>query len=207
MNVGRIVLLGLLLAGVIAVLSLTAWRLTLRPAPAPPTVAVTQALGGGADGFARATSPRPFRFPADHGPHPEFRTEWWYYTGNLQGADGRHFGFQLTFFRVALAPAAIVRASAWASHQVYMAHFALTDTAGRRFTAASRLSRAALGLAGAQAAPFRVWIDDWSAEGTAGDAVPVRLRAAHDDVALDLTLTAAKPIVLHGVVGMFVLLV
>ena len=185
----------------------------LRPSPpARPTLAVVDALGGSTAGFTRAMAPRPFVFPADHGPHGEFRTEWWYYTGNLHAADGRHVGFQLTFFRIALAPAAIVRASAWASREVYMAHFALTDTAGRRFGAWSRLSRAALGLAGAQAPPFRVWVDDWSAEGRAdapegtedrgGDAVPVRLRASQDDFAIDLTLTSAKPVVLQGERGL-----
>ena len=51
------------------------------------------------EGYARSHTPRPFRFPDDHGPHPEFRTEWWYFTGNLDGADGRLFGYQLTFFR------------------------------------------------------------------------------------------------------------
>jgi predicted secreted hydrolase len=198
MRTGRVVAVGLAVAAVAAALTVAAWRLTHRPAPRAPGVAVAAALGGSADGFARALAPRPFVFPADHGPHPEFRTEWWYYTGNLHAAGGRHFGFQLTFFRIGLAPSMAERASAWASREAYMAHFALTDTAGRRFTAASRLSRAALGLAGAQAVPFKVWVEDWSAEGLAGDAVPVRLRAAHDEIAVDLTLASAKPIVLQG---------
>src|SRR5688572_13937088 len=69
------------------------------------TIAVTDALGSGdLAGFARALGPRPFSFPDDHGPHPDYRTEWWYYTGNLETAAGRHVGFQLTFFRTALAP-------------------------------------------------------------------------------------------------------
>jgi predicted secreted hydrolase len=69
------------------------------------SLAVSAALGAGdLAGYARALAPRPLVFPADAGPHPDFRTEWWYYTGNLQTADGRHFGFQLTFFRTALAP-------------------------------------------------------------------------------------------------------
>jgi len=197
------------LLGLAAALAVGAVVLLRAPSPVPPTLAVVDALGGSSAGFARALAPRPFVFPADHGPHPEFRTEWWYYTGNLQGADGRHFGFQLTFFRIALAPDMIVRASAWASRQAYLAHFALTDTAGRRFSASSRLSRAALGLAGAQAQPFKVWVEDWSAEGGAdapegvgGEAVPVRLRAAQDDTAIDLTLASAKPVVLQGERGL-----
>jgi len=190
------------IAGLAVVLAVAAWRLTRPPAPVPPTMAIGEALGGSAEGFARALAPRPVVFPADHGPHPQFRTEWWYYTGNLHTADGRHFGFQLTFFRIGVAPSMVSRASLWASREAYMAHFALTDTTGRRFSAASRLSRAALGLAGAQARPFTVWVEDWSAEGVAGDAAPVRLRAAEGDVAIDLTLASAKPVVLQGERGL-----
>jgi predicted secreted hydrolase len=202
MIVRKTVVTALIIAGLITVFALGAFRL-LRPSPpSPATVAVGNALGGSAEGFARALRPRPFVFPADHGPHPEFRTEWWYYTGNLETAEGRHFGFQLTFFRSGVAPTMVTRASAWGSREAYMAHFAVTDTAGQRFSAASRLSRAALGLAGAQAQPFRVWVEDWSAEGVAGDAVPVRLRAAQDEAAIDLTLTTAKPVVLQGERGL-----
>jgi predicted secreted hydrolase len=166
------------------------------------SLAVSAALGlGDLAGFARAMAPRRFSFPADLGPHPEFRTEWWYYTGNLETAGGRHFGFQLTFFRTALAPPAAgvpARASAWSASQLYLAHFALTDTAGRRFHAWSRLGREALGLAGARAAPFRVWLEDWSAASEAPDGLPVRLRAAQGDVAIDLVLASDKPVALQG---------
>jgi predicted secreted hydrolase len=165
-------------------------------------LAVSEALApADSGGFARATAPRPFSFPADHGPHPEVRTEGWYYTGNLETATGRHFGFQLTFFRTALAPPASSAgetASAWSTRQLYLAHFALTDTAGRRFHAWSRLDREALGLAGARAAPFRVWLGDWSAESEAAAGLPVRLRAAEGGVAIDLMLAAEKPVVLQG---------
>jgi predicted secreted hydrolase len=165
------------------------------------SLAVSAALGAGdLAGYARALAPRPFVFPADAGPHPDFRTEWWYYTGNLQTADGGHFGFQLTFFRTALAPPgpAVPRASAWAARQLYLAHLALTDTAGRRFHAWSRLGREALGLAGARAEPFRVWVDDWSAEGERAGGATVRLRAAEADAAIDLVLRSEKPVVPQG---------
>ena len=170
----------------------------LWPSPRAPiraSLAVREALGEERAGFARVLVPRPLSFPADHGPHPDFRTEWWYYTGNLKTAGGRHVGFQLTFFRVALAPADEQRPSAWATRQLHVAHFALTDTVGNRFHAASRVSRAALGLAGAEASPFRVWLEDWSAEGT---GTSTRLRAGEGDVAIDLGVAAAKPLVLQG---------
>ena len=72
--------------------------------PTPPSPSPTPCGAADDQGYARALAPREFHFPADHGPHPEFRTEWWYYTGNLATAEGRRFGFQLTFFRSALAP-------------------------------------------------------------------------------------------------------
>lgn len=171
-----------------------------RPrAPIQATVAVREALADDRTGFARALAPRRLDFPADHGPHPDFRTEWWYYTGNLQTADGRHVGFQLTFFRVALAPTAEPRASAWATRQLYFAHFAVTDTANARFHAFSRTARGALGVAGAEAAPFRVWVEGWSAEGAGASP---RLRASEGDVALDLELASTKPVVLQGERGL-----
>jgi len=200
---GRAVGVAVAVVAAVLLLAVAAWRLARVPVGPSATVAVRDALGAGStEGFARALSPRAFVFPADHGPHQDFRTEWWYYTGNLRDGTGRHFGFQLTFFRFALAPGMPARASGWASRQAYMAHFALTDTVGRRFTAASRSSRQALGLAGAEAEPFKVWVEDWSAEGVAGDATSVRVRAADGDVAIDLTLESAKPVVPQGERGL-----
>ena len=168
------------------------------------TISMTTALGGteGTRGFARAAAPRAFSFPRDHGPHPEFRIEWWYYTGNLRAGDGRHVGFQLTFFRIALGREPVARASDWGATQVYLAHFAVTDTRGGRFLAFARSSRGALGLAGAQAEPFRVWLEDWVAEGEGRAALPMRLRAAEGEAAIDLALESAKPVVLQGERGL-----
>jgi predicted secreted hydrolase len=168
----------------------------------------------GAEGFARADRPRAIAFPADAGPHPDYQTEWWYYTGNLEAEDGRRFGFQLTFFRRAMAPPAdrTQRESDWAMDQLYLAHFALTDVAGGSFHSADRLSRGAAGLAGAQADPFRVWVETWSAAESvdlrAPDStrpspdLPVRLVAADGPVAIDLLLSPEKPPVLHGDAGL-----
>ncbi|HEX6212855.1 MAG TPA: lipocalin-like domain-containing protein [Methylomirabilota bacterium] len=188
------VALAVVLAVAAAGVAFALWPSSPRE-PIQATVAVREALAEDRAGFARAFAPRPLTFPEDHGPHPDFRTEWWYYTGNLQTSAGRHVGFQLTFFRVALSPEEETRTSAWATRQLYVAHFAVTDTAGGRFHAASRASRAALGLAGARAAPFHVWVEGWSAEGE-GDAT--RLRAQEGDVAIDLTVAPAKPAVPQG---------
>ena len=154
------------------------------------------------DGFARATQPREFAFPADHGSHREFRTEWWYFTGNLATPEGRHFGFELTFFRYALAPATSQRlegASAWRADQVWMAHFAITDTSAKRFFARERLTREALGLAGAETEPLRVWVEDWAATGEGrDDELRVRLAARDDVIGLTLSLTSTVPHVAQG---------
>jgi predicted secreted hydrolase len=152
-------------------------------------------------GYARALAPREFHFPADQGTHPEFRTEWWYYTGNLATAEGRRFGFQLTFFRSALAPGMPQRISAWATRQVWLAHFTVSDVAGGKFHSFERWSRGALGLAGAELPPFRVWVKDWSAEAVGDGKAPVpplHLVATEDDVAIDLVLQPGKPPVLEG---------
>ena len=69
-----------------------------------PAGGLVQILGAPPQGFASAKAPRPFQFPEDHGPHREFRSEWWYYTGNVATDGGRRFAFQLTFFRFALSP-------------------------------------------------------------------------------------------------------
>lgn len=191
-----------LLLALIVLIALLAYRVVRTDRPdrlAPPArISVGKALGGDAAGFALALTPRRFVFPDDHGPHPAYRHEWWYFTGNLEGPGGRRFGYQLTFFRFALAADPPARASRFAANQVYMAHFAVTDVAGRRFAGFERLSRAALGLAGARGAPFRVWVEDWAAEGPPGKTLPVRLRAAQEGVAIDLVLSSAKPVVLHG---------
>lgn len=151
------------------------------------------------EGFARATEPNAIQFPRDLGEHPDYQTEWWYYTGNLQTAEGREFGFQLTFFRRALAPLSADLAaspSAWQTNQLYFAHFAISDIANERFYADERFSRGAVGLAGAQAEPYRVWIEDWQA--IAQEEGKVRLSAEQDDYALDLTVSETMPPILHG---------
>ena len=189
--------IGGLLAALI--IGLIGYRL-LQSAPQPVrSVTVGSALGGDDNaGYQRAYAPRPFELPADHGPHPEFRNEWWYVTGNLADAADRQFGYQLTLFRIALSPTAPPADSLWRANQVYMGHLALTDVAGNRHYGFERFSRAALGLAGAQATPFRVWLDDWTLTGGESDLFPLRIRAREGDIALDLMLDAGKPVVLQG---------
>ena len=166
-------------------------------------VSVTEALGGEPEGgFARATAPRRFSFPADHGPHTGFRTEWWYFTGNLTTAEGRRFGYQLTFFRVALKPGPAVRSSRWGANEVFMAHFAVTDVDGKRFHHVERFSRAALGLAGAGGSPLAVRLEDWSALETSAIPWSMQLAARDNETAVDLQVRSIGPVVLNGEGGL-----
>ena len=150
-----------------------------------------------------------FEFPRDHGSHPQFRTEWWYYTGHLRAQDNRRFGYQLTFFRTALTLQTPTRASKWATRDVIFAHFALTDENGRRFFSDDRISRAAIGLAGAQNANSktlpRIWLNDWDLQFTGkngqSQTTHARGRARNQNgtvFALDLKHKALHGPIIHG---------
>ena len=165
-------------------------------APAP---GVAGDVAGLASTPARVVPGYSFQFPRDHFGHPEFESEWWYYTGNLFAASGRHFGFELTFFRRASA-IDVDEPSAWDPDQVYLAHFTITDTDGERFVVDERVNRAGPGIAGADAGARRVWNGNWSVEWRSGDEVlPAQiLTAMNGEGALRLVLEPVKPVVVHG---------
>jgi predicted secreted hydrolase len=162
-------------------------------------LAVLLAGGAGAgEGFETPQPGRVWSFPRDHGAHPEFKTEWWYYVGHLKAASGESFGYQLTFFRVALRklrkhdPQA---RSAWSLHTVYFAHLALTDATRRTFFFRDKAGRGALGLSGAAAGTMKVWIDDWRAE---LEGEEFHLSTKDGGLGLDLVLKPLKHPALHG---------
>ena len=170
------------------------------PAAAPPAGATRGGAPPAArDGYRPADAPYAFKFPRDHASHPAFRTEWWYYTGELRSG-ARAFGFELTFFRVGLDRARESSPSAWAPHTLILAHAALTDETRHRFAYDETIARAALGLAGADTEHFRVWAGDWSAV-LAPDGRTHELRANAKAFALSLDLDPLKPPALHGVDG------
>ena len=161
--------------------------------------------GKAAAGFARALEPMPLQFPRDHGAHLAYQIEWWYYTGNLQADDGKAFGYQLTFFRFALTPEMPDRTSYFATNQVYMGHFAITDAAKGEYFCFERRSRGAGGLAGATGDPtYKVWLEDWSA--TEAEPGVMRLHVAsisdlieaEPQIGLSLNLRQTRPPILHG---------
>jgi predicted secreted hydrolase len=149
-------------------------------------------------GFSVADGSRPLSFPQDFGAHEDFRAEWWYYTGNLQTSEGRPFGFELTIFRVGLLPptAEVPSTSKWYGHSIYFAHLALSDIQANQFHAFERYSRPGPGLSGAQADPFKVWLEDWNV--TEQNPGVYRLQAEQDGIKIDLTLKDEMGVVLHG---------
>ncbi len=165
-------------------------------------------------GFARADRIREFAFPADHGPHPAYRSEWWYLTavvstaGTATQPSGREFGVQFTLFRQgfeARSGETLIPQDgpeAWRTGQGYMAHVALSDIAARRHLAAERFSRGHPALAGARADPFRVHLDDWQLASTGDGVSPLRLTVATTDFSADLFLTATRPAILQGESGL-----
>lgn len=182
---------------IVSVAAFFYWQSQQRAPVATEIVALQSAQG--AEGFARVTEPREMQFPQDHGPHFDYQTEWWYYTGNLTAEDGRRFGYQLTFFRRGITPGVVTaRASDWATNQIYFAHFAITDAKNNSHNESEIFERGAAGLAGASGEPFHVWMDNWSAAGLNRDASNVKLVADDGKMALDLNLNASKPPVVHG---------
>ena len=241
----RMVIVIVLMASMIAL-----WRITTAPptAAVADSVGITEALSADTVGYARVDGPRPFTFPLDHGPHPEYKTEWWYLTGHLRTSSGRRFGYQFTLFRTAIRPPAPAGSSSdgapqrmaepaetvptrqrstpatatpsttapstttpsgWRTDQIYMGHFAIVDEQTQVFRHEERFGRGAAGVAGAQAEPFRVWLDDWSLSAIPADqslapahASPfgpaMALRAIGDPAALTLTLTPTREMLLQG---------
>jgi len=167
--------------------------------PTESALDLSAALGGQAEqGFSRAIGPRAFQFPRDHAAHVGYRNEWWYITGNLSDGENNHYGYQVTLFRIALAPQPPDNPSHWATNQVWMAHVALTDVNADTHWHEQRLARGALGLAGQTDSPFRVWLEDWQIIGTAQGDFPWTIALQTGQFGLQLQLSPHKPVVLQG---------
>lgn len=150
------------------------------------------------DAFKFAAAGRGIVLPADHASHPDFQTEWWYYTGHLRARDGRHFGFQLTWFRTALTSEQLAD-SKFKARTVYFAHFTITDKSGRSFRFAEKISRGGdYDNAGADSRVLRTWIGDWVLEGLGS---MFYMSARDDSMSLSLIGTPRKPAVLQGIDG------
>ena len=154
-------------------------------------------------GPACALPPRALAFPRDHGSHPELRTEWWYVTGHAQ-AEGRLWGFQITFFRSRVEATHGLR-SAFAAKQLLFAHAALTDVQGRRQLHDQRIARAGFGVAEAAEDDARIRLGGWSlvrSATTAPGASRYALRAQAEGFALALDCASTQPVLLQGQAGL-----
>ncbi len=158
-----------------------------------------------------------FSFPNDHASHPDYKIEWWYYTGNVSTRDGRRFGYQVTFFRVGV-DAAPANPSRWAIRDLFMTHLAVSDPKGRRYRYAEKLTRGGPGLAGAEVDRYHVWNEDWTASlddsgrhvlqahpstraGLREPQAAARSGQGGDGVGIDLVLDPGKPPAINGVNG------
>jgi predicted secreted hydrolase len=155
-------------------------------------------LGAQSDGWQKATPGYQFQFPRDHASHPDYKLEWWYYTGNVSAPGGRAFGYQLTFFRVGIEQTP-VNSSRWAVRDLFMTHFAVTDIGRTRYQFAEQLHRAGIGWAGADTDRYRVWNEGWEATLDANGTH--RLQATHAGMGIDLRLDPGKPPVDQGTSG------
>lgn len=183
-----LIILGLIVAVLVAWLV----RQTTPTEPETRRIALSDVLGEAAEHYRRVTEPAPLDFPADHGSHPDYRSEWWYFTGNLEGGDGQRVGFQYTLFRFGLDESE-PRDSQWTASDLWMAHLALSDGRRQRFFQSERFARGALDLAGAT--PERWWLRDWQVTAES-DGWALDMDAG--EFALDLDLTLTRPIVLQG---------
>jgi predicted secreted hydrolase len=158
-------------------------------------------LGMSGQGFAPVTPGRIFAFPADHGPHPDYRIEWWYVTANLVDSAGAAYGAQWTLFRQAMAPGA--QQEGWANQQIWMGHAAVTRADTHRYSEA--FARGGVGQAGVETKPFKAWIDSWEMRGSdrmREEAIaPLELNASGTDFSYALRLDADRPLVLQGDAG------
>ncbi len=155
-------------------------------------------LAQDAAGYAAVVPGKVFAFPADHGPHPDFRIEWWYVTANLVDPSGTAHGLQWTLFRQAMRPGP--QAEGWASQQIWMGHAAITRADIHRF--AETFARGGIGQAGVEAKPFSAWIDAWQMQGAERTSdqrlAPLTLNAAGPGFSYALELAADRPLVLQG---------
>jgi predicted secreted hydrolase len=149
--------------------------------------------------WKRAAGERKWDFPRDHGAHPDYRTEWWYFTGNLVDESGRRYGYQLTFFRQGIQKEVKNKHNSWLARDIHLAHFAIADIDGKSFWFSEQVSRTGPNLAGARTNAMDVWCLNWSAR---MEKDRIFLAASRAGVNLKLELFPRKPYVLHGKDGL-----
>lgn len=149
--------------------------------------------------WKQALGQRSWNFPRDHGAHPEYRTEWWYFTGNLVNNKSGRYGYQLTFFRQGIQKELKKGHNSWEVRDIYFAHFAISDIENKKFWFKEKISRTGPGLAGAATDSMNVWCLDWSAR---MEKERIFISAGQGGMSMDLQLVPQKPLVIHGKKGL-----
>jgi predicted secreted hydrolase len=156
--------------------------------------------GEGAFTYQLALPGRELTFPADHYSHPDFKIEWWYYTGHLESETGKRYGYQVTFFRFGVRDRqGEVKNKPPLFTELYMAHFAVSDIDRKKFLFRERINRGYQEKAGAETDRYLVWNEDWKVE---GDLKTHRIDVNDRGTRLSLRLTSLKAPVLHGENGL-----
>lgn len=155
-------------------------------------------LGGGNDNFKKVLPGQTIQLPEDHAAHPDYRSEWWYLTGNLKDEQGREYGMQWTLFRQAIEQE-LRTSNPWLTPQLWLAQFAITDLDRGSHQQDERASRQGPGLAGASGGEY--WLREWRLASQGAALFPATLKVQSKIGELNLTVTAAKPLVLQGKAG------
>ncbi len=199
-NYTTLILVSLISFGV----ALTAYLSLNKTETQKVSASVASALSDteGSENFTKANKVRKFSFPKDSGSHPDFQTEWWYYTGNLQDKSKNDYGYQLTIFRRALnsVDSSKQRKSNWKTNQIYFAHFTVTDVKNNKFYFAEKYSREGENLSGAKSEPFNVWLENWEIKENKDGLV--NIKAENSPVSIDLNVRSLKPVILQGNKGL-----
>jgi predicted secreted hydrolase len=150
-----------------------------------------------ADTYTIAKPNYHWQFPTDHGAHPNYKTEWWYYVGHLKDTQGKHYGFELAFFRVGL-DRTVDNSSTFTPRDLYFSHFAISDLGAKKFWYAEKMNRSGPGLAGASQGRMNLWNENWQIW---RDGPGHHLKADGDTYGLNLIVQSPIPAVLEGIRG------
>jgi len=190
----------ILILGAFAFLPFSSEGQAVPPLSGPTDSGLAAMPGSPEQTWMKAIGPWTWKFPQDHGAHPAFKTEWWYFTGNLQDSLERKFGYQMTIFRQGVQFTPAQPNSKWAVRDFYFGHLAVSDLSAERFHAGERVTRGALGEATAATDRMDVVMGPWSIEQRRDEVIQISAR--EDNIAVDFTLRPLKPLVLEGVKGL-----
>ena len=153
-------------------------------------------------GFSYAQTTREFSFPRDHYQHPAFRSEWWYFTGNLYDGNNRNYGFDVTIFRFGLTPTQDKQQASLRTNNIFLAHFAIADVQAEKYLKAEKYSRQLPGITEVTKQPVRIQVENWFIEQRSSQPEKWHIDATTNQFGLSLELSGIRPIALQGENGL-----